>query len=265
MRFSPLPIFAKLILSIFLILAFLAPLPFVILMPGSAQNIFDSIIVIKNEKTYPPNGRIDLMSIRVTNPDSYLFGPQILYSWLKGDDVVFPHSAIYKPGTTTKKEDATAKADMNLSQNLAIKSAMVYLLSHPELTGGGAISAKNISFKVKDTGGPSGGMVFAIGLIELLTKEDLLKGRHIAGTGTITTSGIVGQVGGIAEKITAAKKAGVKLFIAPAENCEDIEIIPQGIQVIAVRTLSQAIVALRTSSGSNSMVEKLQGCASVGT
>lgn len=263
MRFSPLPILAKLILSVFLILAFLAPLPFAILMPGSSQNIFNSIIVIKNEKTYPANGRIDLMSILVTNPDSYLFGPEILYSWLKGDDVVLPRSAIYKPGTTTKQEDAVAKADMHLSQKLAIKSAITYLHSHPEMLADRKISANNISFKVKDTGGPSGGMIFAIGLIELLTKEDLLKGRHIAGTGTITTSGIVGPIGGITEKISAAKKAGAKLFFAPAKNCQDIETVPPGIAVIAVSTLSQAIVALRTSAGSNSRVEKLQGCASV--
>lgn len=55
-------------------------------------------------------------------------------------------------------------------------------------------------------------MIFAIGVIELLTQKDLLQGRHIAGTGTISTDGKVGPIGGINLKILAAYKAGATLF-----------------------------------------------------
>ena len=57
-------------------------------MPGQAQNIFDKLITIKDQKSYPANGRIDLMSIRVTNPNSWIIGPEILYSWIKADEAV---------------------------------------------------------------------------------------------------------------------------------------------------------------------------------
>jgi PDZ domain-containing protein len=87
-------------------------------------------------------------------------------------------------------------------------------------------------------------MIFAIGVIELLTQKDLLQGRHIAGTGTITPDGKVGPIGGINEKILAARKAGATLFLAPAGNSGDIANIPAGIKVVTVATLAEAIAAL---------------------
>lgn len=245
MRFSPLPRIALIILTLFASLALIAPLPYAIVLPGQAQNIFNKLITIKNQKSYPANGRIDLMSIRVTNPDSWIIGPEIIYSWIKADEAVYPRSAIYPPGTTQKSEDKKAKADMVNSQDNAKTAALSFLRLHPEYgVTVNDLHIKNISFDVKKTGGPSGGMIFAIGVIELLTQKDLLQGRHIAGTGTITTDGKVGPIGGINQKILAAHKAGATLFIAPAGNRGDIANIPSGIKVVTVATLAEAIAAL---------------------
>jgi len=244
-RFSPLPRIALIVLTLFSALALIAPLPYVIILPGQAQNIFDKIITIKDQKSYPATGRIDLMSIRVTNPNSWLIGPEIIYSWLKADEAVYPRAAIYPPGTTQKSEDRKAKADMVNSQDNAKTAALSFLRLHPEYgVPANDLHIKNIAFDVKKTGGPSGGMIFAIGVIELLTEKDLLHGRHIAGTGTITTDGKVGPIGGINEKILAAHKAGATLFLAPAGNSGDIANIPTGIKVVIVATLAEAIAAL---------------------
>ena len=102
-------------------------------------------------------------------------------------------------------------------------------------------------FKVGETGGPSGGLVFSIGLVELLTEQDLLDGRHIAGTGTITERGVVGPIGGINEKIMSAKKVGATLFFAPVDNADEISKVPDGIKVVTVATLAQAINYLERS------------------
>jgi PDZ domain-containing protein len=104
-----------------------------------------------------------------------------------------------------------------------------------------ALDGKKIKFKVGETGGPSGGLVFSIGLVELLTEMDLLHGRHIAGTGTINTQGVVGSIGGINEKILSAKKVGATIFFAPVGNAEEIAKAPEGIKVVTVATLAQAI------------------------
>jgi len=105
----------------------------------------------------------------------------------------------------------------------------------------------NVKIKLDETGGPSGGLIFALGIVEKLQSEDLIRGRNIAGTGTITDTGEVGPIGGITEKIIGAKKAGVSIFIAPIENCSDIthpELL-KGIKVVPVATLSEALAVLR--------------------
>lgn len=262
LRFSRLPRVVTGTLGIFFALATIAPLPFAIVLPGEAQNIFKGVITFKGLESYPANGRIDLMSIRVTNPDTWIFGPEVVYSWISGDRAVYPKSAIYPPGTTTEEESKQAKADMVKSQDTAIVAAVNYLQSHPEILAStksgsnsseiaqaraAALDTKKIIFKVGETGGPSGGLVFSIGLVELLTEKDLLRGRHIAGTGTITQRGVVGPIGGINEKIMSAKKVGATIFFAPVDNAEEIGNLPEGIKVVTVATLAQAINYLERS------------------
>jgi len=244
-RFSPLPRIVLILLTVFTSLALVAPLPFAIVLPGQAQNIFDKIITVKNQKSYPATGRLDLMSIRVTNPNTWIIGPEIIYSWLKADEAVYPRAAIYPDGTTLESENKQAKADMVNSQDNATTAALSFLRLHPEYgISADQLHIKNITFDVKKTGGPSGGMIFAIGVIELLTEKDLLHGRHVAGTGTISTDGKVGAIGGINEKIRAAQKAGATLFLAPSGNSSEIAHTPSGIRVVIVSTLNGAVTAL---------------------
>ena len=113
------------------------------------------------------------------------------------------------------------------------------------LVGTSAKFPIDIDFNISGVGGPSAGMIFAIGIIEKLTEEDLVRGRKIAGTGTITSSGKVGGIGGIEEKMIGAARIGATLFLAPRENCPDIEHVPEGLKVIPVSTLAEAIEVLR--------------------
>jgi PDZ domain-containing protein len=108
----------------------------------------------------------------------------------------------------------------------------------------------DINFNIDDVGGPSAGMIFAIGIVEKMTEEDLLRGRKIAGTGTISPDGKVGGIGGIEEKLIGASRKGVTLFLAPKENCPDITRVPKGMKVIPVTTLSEAISVLRAPENS---------------
>ena len=103
----------------------------------------------------------------------------------------------------------------------------------------------NVKFNLPGVGGPSAGMIFAVGIIEKLTSEDLVRGRKIAGTGSINASGKVGGIGGIEEKMIGASRIGATIFLAPRENCPDIKHVPNGLKVIPVSTLSEAIDALR--------------------
>ncbi|HET6363554.1 MAG TPA: S16 family serine protease, partial [Nitrospirota bacterium] len=69
--------------------------------------------------------------------------------------------------------------------------------------------------------GPSAGITILIALASLLTGRPAL--RDVAMTGEITLTGRILPVGGIQEKILAAKRAKVKTVIVPARNRDDVE------------------------------------------
>ena len=109
----------------------------------------------------------------------------------------------------------------------------------------------DVDFNISGVGGPSAGLIFAVGIIEKLTEEDILRGRKVAGTGAISAAGKVGGIGGIEEKMIGASRIGATIFLAPAENCPDIKHIPKGLQVIPVSTLEDALAALRAPDNFN--------------
>jgi len=99
-----------------------------------------------------------------------------------------------------------------------------------------------VKITVGDIGGPSAGMMFALGIVDKLTPLNLTGGRFIAGTGEITASGQVQPIGGIQQKMVGARDAGATVFLAPAANCADTAgAVPAGLKVVRVSTLSQAI------------------------
>jgi PDZ domain-containing protein len=109
----------------------------------------------------------------------------------------------------------------------------------------------DVSISLDNVGGPSAGMMFALGIVDNLTPGDLTGGKHIAGTGTITADGNVGAIGGIAQKMIGARQHGATMFLAPAANCSDVVgHVPDGLQVVKVETLADATAAVeRLGSG----------------
>lgn len=88
--------------------------------------------------------------------------------------------------------------------------------------GGGFIFPFDVSVNISDDiGGPSAGLMFSLGIYDTLTPGSLTGGKTVAGTGTIDASGKVGPIGGIQQKIAAAKAAGAALFLVPPDNCKD--------------------------------------------
>jgi Lon-like protease len=102
-----------------------------------------------------------------------------------------------------------------------------------------------VSISSDDVGGPSAGLMWALGLYELLTPADLVAGRTIAGTGTIDLAGKVGPIGGIQDKVVAARHAGAQIFLAPADNMPELEGVDTGdMRVVPVATFADALRAL---------------------
>lgn len=103
-----------------------------------------------------------------------------------------------------------------------------------------------VKIQLENVGGPSAGMMFALGIIDKLTPGELNGGENVAGTGTIDATGAVGPIGGIRQKLYGALNAGAKYFLAPQSNCDEVTgHIPAGLTVFAVSTLDDSLAALK--------------------
>lgn len=105
----------------------------------------------------------------------------------------------------------------------------------------------DVKIQLNDVGGPSAGMMFALGIIDKMSPGDLTGGQHIAGTGTIDADGNVGPIGGIRQKLYGARDAGATWFLAPAANCNEVVgHVPDGIRVFSTSTLQDSLTVLQT-------------------
>ncbi len=271
LRFSRTPLLFRAFLALTLITALVAPANFVLMTPGPVTKLFPKVLTIKSSsgvKSYPVNGNLLLLTIYVTNPETKVLGGEVLGCWVWGDCVALPRSVVYEDGATDAKERKNGEKDMQESQSVALTAALKTIArKFPEVKIGsgksGALTDSAINVSLEDTGGPSGGLVFTLGLIDLLTPTDILKGRVIAGTGTIAADGSVGAIGGVAEKIIGASKAGANILFVSQENCGELPGDTRGLSVIAISSIDQAIDYLLTASPALNSAG-IHGCASVG-
>jgi len=109
-----------------------------------------------------------------------------------------------------------------------------------------------VNFNLANIGGPSAGLMFSLAVVDKLTTGELAGSTFIAGTGTISIDGKVGQIGGITHKMVAAHAAGATVFLVPAKNCYEANSDnPSDMRLVKVDTLGEAVDALHaiTSGG----------------
>ncbi|MDN5805298.1 MAG: PDZ domain-containing protein, partial [Microlunatus sp.] len=112
--------------------------------------------------------------------------------------------------------------------------------------GPGYLYDPKITFDLgEQLGGPSAGLVFALGIYDKITADPLLGGRTVAGTGSITPSGDIGAIGGVRQKLASAERAGATVFLVPSSNCDELAGVRSDLTLVKVSTLSQAIQQLR--------------------
>jgi ATP-dependent Lon protease len=91
--------------------------------------------------------------------------------------------------------------------------------------------------------GPSAGVTMATAIVSALRNQPVREG--VAMTGEITLSGLVLPVGGIREKVLAARRHGIKEFILPTRNQPDLAELPPEVKnemtFIPVETLDQVL------------------------
>ena len=109
-----------------------------------------------------------------------------------------------------------------------------------------------VSIDTANIGGPSAGLAMTLTLIDRLSAGSLTGGHVVAATGTISASGQVGDVGGVAEKTVAVQRAGARYFIVPQVEVATARAnASPGLSVLGVNTLAQALKDLRDLGGAN--------------
>jgi Lon-like protease len=109
----------------------------------------------------------------------------------------------------------------------------------------------DVSIDAGVIGGPSAGLMFALGVLELLEEEDLTGGAVVAGTGTITIDGQVGAVGGVRQKLAAAASSegpqqAASVFLVPRGNLAEARgaELPGELLLVPIDDLDGALTAL---------------------
>jgi PDZ domain-containing protein len=107
--------------------------------------------------------------------------------------------------------------------------------------------AFEINIDMGEIGGPSAGLAMTLTLIDELTDGDLLGGLNVAVTGTIELDGSVGPIGGLPQKVSAVRQAGIDYFLVPAGQ-SDLEAAGQvagdDVELIPVASVDEALAAL---------------------
>ena len=161
-----------------------------------------------------------------------------------GGEVLFVESSVSK-----------GKGALSMTGNLgdvmkeSAQIAWQYIKAHPEMAGmtTDQFMKKDIHVHVPEGAvpkdGPSAGITMVSSMVSALREQPLKKG--IAMTGEMTLRGRVLPVGGIKEKILAAKRAGVKTIVISEENRKDVEdikdIYVKGLIFVYVKTIKDVI------------------------
>jgi PDZ domain-containing secreted protein len=162
-------------------------------------------------------------------PDVAALG-EVLGSIPGGSEIELSYTRLGEPGTATMRTEAAEDGE---GSRLGIM-----ILEQPS-------APFDVDIAVEDVGGPSAGLMLALGILDLVGDEDLTGGAVVAGTGTIDADGRVGPIGGMALKIAAARGIGADLFLVPADNCAEAAAVPDpGFPLARVATLEDALDAL---------------------
>ena len=184
-----------------------------------------------------------------TVPESQNPGVVTGLAWTQvGGEILFIETSI----SPSKSPSLTLTGNLGDVMKESATIAYQYIKAHPELArmDPKTFSERDLHVHVPEGAvpkdGPSAGITMVSSMVSALRNEAVKEG--IAMTGEMTLRGRVLPVGGIKEKILAAKRAGVKTIIISEDNRKDIEdikpIYVEGLEFVYVKNISDVIAAI---------------------
>ena len=111
-----------------------------------------------------------------------------------------------------------------------------------------------VSVDSGQVGGPSAGLAFTLGIMDVLTPDSITGGHKVATTGTINPDGTVGPVGGVHQKTIAVRDSGAELFLVPSSEYDEAEKYAGSLRVEKVDTVDDALKVLATLGGGTDVI-----------
>ena len=121
-----------------------------------------------------------------------------------------------------------------------------------------------ISIDSGRVGGPSAGLAFTLGILDVMTPDSLTGGLRVSATGTMALDGTVGPIGGIHQKVMASRRAGVDLMLVPSSEIDQAREFAGGMRIEPVESLDQALAILSTVGGGNAVLPSAGTTRTVG-
>ena len=171
---------------------------------------------------------------RATREIGKSFGLGVLHhlgSIIEIEAVAFPASQPGK-GTTRFNDTAGSMAKDSVFNATSVMRAaagvdVADFDLHINVVGGGNID------------GPSAGLAIFLALYSAVTKTPIP--QDLAITGELSIQGKVRAVGGVVEKLYAARQAGMRRVLVPKENAREIDVALSGMEVVPVTSVAQVL------------------------
>lgn len=210
----------------------------VVLHPGPTADTLGAVR-IEGARTYASAGQFLLTTVSV---DTTLDWREWVAAVASRELDRVPRATVFPPDEDEDEVRERNAAAMDTSQDVAVTAALRVL--------GMESDALRIEIDAGSIGGPSAGLMFSLGVIDLLTEEDLTGGAVIAGTGTIDEHGVVSPIGGVRQKVRAAAQLAERpatAFLLPASNLDQASSTPVvgRILLVPVNDIDEALAALR--------------------
>ncbi len=152
-----------------------------------------------------------------------------LYVTAAGGGILFVE-VTFMPG----KGQLTLTGQLGDVMKESAQAALSYVKSRAKILGlkENELQKNDVHIHVPEGGvpkdGPSAGIAMTTALVSALTKIPIRK--EVGMTGEVTLRGRVLEIGGVKEKVLAARRAGLSTVILPKENSKDLEDIPRNVK-----------------------------------
>jgi Lon-like protease len=218
---------------------------------SSSQRIAAAVALRELGYKVAPDGVV-VSAVNVGSPADGVLEPNDVIVGANGKDVASPEDLSQVMSGVKPGETVTLRIDRDGSGRTIQVGTRASDDNPPRALMGILIEPKlelpvDITIDTGEIGGPSAGLAFALDIIDELGPTDIDHGEKVVATGEIALDGSVHEIGGIEQKTFGAGKAGADVFLVPDANAAGARKYADGLRIVPVSTLDEALRALATS------------------